>query len=270
MKKKIFFGLLGLLVCMFTMTACSSDDDNNNGGGTTSGLKLTAVDWGDTDAYLFTYDTQGRLKTSTYYAPGHSPHHIDTYAYLDDKNKIVVTEKSNFSKDLYDYQYEYTLKDGLIVEMKKTDYNGEISCKGSYTYDNDRQLIGLKADWGNFQYSTTINWKDGNIESYAGGKLYGKYTCQYTSEPAERGLVLSEYGMYIFESNSEEMLFKMGYFGKQPKNLLASVQGTSESKNENYTFSYQFEGKNGYVSERTVIMKKGETTRTYTAKFTWE
>ncbi len=65
------------------------------------------------------------------------------------------------------------------------------------------------------------------------------------------------------------MLFKLGYFGKQPKNLLASVQEPHYGNIDyTYTYTYGFEGKDGYVSSRTITINNQP--RTIVQKYTWE
>ena len=292
MKKKILFSLLSLVVCMFTMTACSNDDDNNNG--TTSGLKLTSMDWGDRKIN-YTYDEQGRIKKLSYYSNGKE---IEVYDYTYQNNKIVVEETDN-GRENEKYITEYTLKDGLIVEaLDGGQYSGK--CKYTYAYDKDRQLISIiekesddENDWWR-TFETSINWKDENIESFTEkkssssgiGSEQWQSTCQYTSESAVKGLVVDvHWGIGLFGREQEDILFKLGYFGKQPKNLPSAVHENEEyhdengNKNliyeENYTYSYGFEGKDGYVSSCTITEKRknsgsSEKTETSIVKYTWE
>ena len=293
MKKKILFSLLSLVVCMFTMTACSNDDDNNNG--TTSGLKLTSIVDSDGDKTDFTYDNQGRIKKlSAYYSDG-SGSEIYDYTYQD--NKIVVEETDN-GRENEKYITEYTLKDGLIVEaLDGGQYSGK--CKYTYAYDKDRQLISIiekesddENDWWR-TFETSINWKDGNIESFtekkSGSFMIGseqwQSTCQYTSEFGVKGLAVAWWAINIFGREQEDILFKLGYFGKQPKNLPSAIHAFSEQtyndengnpftyrREEDYINSYGFEGKDGYVSSCTTTYKSSgsEETKTYISKFTWE
>ena len=282
MKKKILFGLLGLVVCMFTMTACSNDDDNNNG--TTSGLKLTSIVDSDGDKTDFTYDNQGRIKSVHYFIASRNGTHDCVYTYQD--NKIVVEETDNESPNKK-YITEYTLKDGLIVEELESDY----AVKYTYTYDKDRQLVSIiEKENEDKEYATTyetsINWKDGNVESWTRKRGNGQWqaTYQYTSESAMKiGYLINCFGM---EQMRETALTK--FFGKQPKNLPSAVHevyewswsdedgNTGILRNEmNSTGSYGFEGKDGYVSSCTTTTtekKSGssEKTETYVEKYTWE
>ena len=256
MKQKFLFGLLSLLVCMFTMTACSNDDDNNNGGGDVkSGLKLASVDWGndgkdgDTGGkHTFTYDQQGRVKMDVYNEV-HGITELYHYDYQEDKIVVTITEANSQSSKM-----EFILKDGLVVELR--DYYGN----DYYTYDKDKQLIGVKTS----NFETSIVWKNGNMVSCTTKDNYGNdtYTYEYTSELAVKSFIhVSDFCIEGLEE--ADVLFNMGYFGKQPKNLLASVTG---SDGTSYAHSYKFEGKDNYVSEWTVTGKS----KTNTRKLTWE
>ena len=280
MKKKILFSLLSLVVCMFTMTACSNDDDNNNG--TTSGLKLTSIVDSDGDKTEFTYDEQGRIKSVHYFIASRNGTHDCAYTYQD--NKIVVEETDNESPNKK-YITEYTLKDGLIVEELES--GNAANSKYTYTYDKDRQLVSIIEKENEYRtYETSITWKDGNVESCTRkrGNEQWQATYQYTSEPAMKiGYLINCFGM---DQMRETALTK--FFGKQPKNLPSAVHevyewswsdedgNTGIRRNEmNSTTSYGFEGKDGYVSSCTTTTTEkrsgsSEKTETSISKLTWE
>ena len=266
MKKKILFGLLGLVVAMFTMTACSNDDDDNNGG-VASGLKLTSIETsvegtsGGKEKVTNTYDEQGRIKKYSRSYNGKN----DTYTFDYQGNTIIITE---YNDDVEGTTIKATLENGVMTKGVTTNDEGEVVENSNLSYDKDGQLKSIvRNDVGSSStYEETFVWKDGNIESYTEkeGSYLNQHTCKYTSEPAVKGIV------NIFDG-VDAMLLKLGYLGKQPKNLLASVhekQGTNEF---DYTYTYRFEGKDGYVSSRTITRtyKSGGTT-TYVQKYTWE
>ena len=268
MKQKFLFGLLGLLVCMFTMTACSSDDDDNTNNGTTSEVKLTSMEWGSENKINYIYDEQGRIKKlSYYYYYGGKDSTIYDYTYQD--NKIVVEKTNNGYKSI---MTEYTLNNGLIVEAL-----GKSGVKSKFAYDKDRQLVSRIEEDGRTTYERSINWKDGNIESYTTKKISESWsgskstsTYQYTSESAAKGFPVDDLGIGLW-ANQEKILFKLGYFGKQPKNLLSAVHSEDSDYSGNYshdyTYSYGFEGKDGYVSS-CIIKSNGSSEKV--VKFTWE
>ena len=274
MKKKILFGLLGLVVAMFTMTACSNDDDDNNGG-VASGLKLTSIErvgnGGEWEEKITnTYDKQGRI--IKYFR--HDEKGTVTYTYDYQDNTIKITE---YDDDVEGTTTKYTLENGLITKGVVTNDEGEVVGNSNFSYDKDRQLVSIVGNEGNYYvYEETIVWKDGNIESYI--HKYGssqssgssiQCTCKYISESAVKGLVVDLDGIDLGNFDDQDyMLFKLGYFGKQPKNLLASIhkkEGTSESDD---IYTYGFEGKDGYVSSRT--KNSGKWGSTYVDKYTWE
>ena len=261
MKEKFLFGLLGLLVCMFTMTACSNDDDDNTNNGTTSEVKLASMEWGNGNKINYIYDEQGRIKKLSYYY-GEKDSTIYDYTYQD--NKIVVEKTENGYKSI---MTEYTLNNGLIVEALG---------KSKFAYDKDRQLVSRIEEIGGTTSETSINWKDGNIESCTTKESSrfesGSKTCtyQYTSESAAKGFPVDDFGIAVW-GNQEKILFKLGYFGKQPKNLLSAVHSSSEygnySNSYDYTYSYGFEGKAGYLSS-CIIKSNGSSEKV--VKYTWE
>ena len=291
MKKKILFSLLSLVVCMFTMTACSNDDDNNNGGGA-SGLKLTSVDWGDevNGKCSYIYDEQGRIKKLSYSARKDA--YSATYDYQ--SNKIIVTTEGTYN-GYWKNITEYTLKDGVITDGVVTDDEGEVIEKDEFSYKDGQLVSVMEKEVGENgdTYEISINWKDGNIESYVSKRSRNSFseqwqtTCQYTSESAVKGLVVCYTGIgFAFFEEKEDILFKLGYFGKQPKYLLSAIHKFSEQlrndengntytyrEERDQTYSYGFEGKDGYVSSRTVTEKNinfGEKEKTYVEKYTWE
>ena len=275
MKKKILFGLLGLVVAMFTMTACSNDDDDNNGGA--SGLKLTSIETSEEGPYGWkenvtnTYDEQGRIKKYSWSYNGKKA----TYTYDYQGNTIKMTEYDG-DDNVEGTTTKYTLENGVITKGVMTNDEGEVVSNYNFSYDKDGQLVSIvmNAVGSSSTYEATIVWKNGNIESLTekeGSTLY-QYTCKYTSESAVKGLVVGFWGLEFDIFDDEEyMLFKLGYFGKQPKNLLASVHENRPSNNSDYTYTYGFEGKDGYVSSRTITRsyELGGTT-TYVEKYTWE
>lgn len=264
MKQKFLFGLLGLLVCMFTMTACSSDDDDNTNNGTTSEVKLTSMEWGSENKINYIYDEQGRIKKLSYYYYGGKDSTIYDYTYQD--NKIVVEKTNNGYKSI---MTEYTLNNGLIVEAL-----GKSGGKSKFAYDKDRQLVSIIEEIGKTTDEISINWKDGNIESYTAKEGSGSWsgseqwqatcTCQYTSESAAKGFLVN---VNIGGLANQEILFKLGYFGKQSKNLPSAVHFENSSYSSDYTYSYGFEGKGGYVSS-CIIKNNGSSEKV--VKFTWE
>ena len=280
MKKKILFSLLSLVVCMFTMTACSNDDDDDNNNGTTSELKLTSMVEGDGSKTDFTYDNQGRIKSVHYFIASRNGTHDCVYTYQD--NKIVVEETDNESPNKK-YITEYTLKDGLIVEALES--GNAANSKYTYTYDKDRQLVSIieKNEDRIYETSTSINWKDGNVESWTRKRGNGQWqaTYQYTSVSAMKiGYFMNCFGM---EQMRETALTK--FFGKQPKNLPSAIHESNDWSDENgnirreyendVTYSYGFEGKDGYVSSGTATITEkrsgsSEKTETSISKFTWE
>ena len=272
MKKKILFGLLGLVVAMFTMTACSNDDDDNNGG-VASGLKLTSVEWRNgeyVDKENYTYDKQGRVEKYSWSSNNEYKGTV-TYTFDYQDNTIIMTQ---YDDDVKGTTTKYTLENGLITKGVVTNDEGEVVGNSNFSYDKDGQLVSIAENevgyaGSSYTYEATIVWKDGNIESRTEkeGTSLSQATYQYTSELAVKGLVVGHEGIDFEVFDSEEfILFKLGYFGKQPKNLLASVQGKRGPNEFDYTYTYGFEGKDGYVSSCTRSSKSGSTVE----KYTWE
>ena len=272
MKKKILFGLLGLVVAMFTMTACSNDDDNNNGGA--SGLKLTSMEYtyGEyVDKENYIYDEQGRIKKFSWSSNNEYKGTV-TVTYDYQGNTIIMTQ---YDDDVEGTTTKYTLENGVITKGVVTNDEGEVVGNSNFSYDKDGQLVSIVGNEGNsYVYETTIVWKDGNIESYTEkeGSYLNQHTCKYTSESAVKGLVVDLDGIDLGDFDNEgKILFKLGYFGKQSKNLLASIQCDRGTYSSYTYYTYGFEGKDGYVSSRTITRtyKSGGTT-TYVQKYTWE
>ncbi len=275
MKKKILFGLLGLVVTMFTMTACSNDDDNNNGG-VASGLKLTSVEWRDGEMSNYTYDEQGRIIKLSHSYSVSGQNEVVTFDYQN--NTIKMTEYDNGVEGI---TAKYTIENGLITEGVETNDEGEVIGNMKYSYDKEGQLVSISKKYERYGYddkNISINWKDGNIDSYTYNSNSGSsdskpetYTCQYTSYSTAKGLVVNyfalDFGIPIYyDLMPDFVLFNLGYFGKQPKNLLSSVQYDDEIDSYTYTFA----GKDGYVSSCTVTEKYDGKTYTHVQKYTWE
>lgn len=214
------WGYFLMMALCVSITACSEDDEENeNGGGGSSsssfiGTSMQVTEDGETENFLFTYDSQGRIiKVS-------STRTDITYTYENDK--IIVTEK-NTEYDSWYYRTIYNLNNKGLIISSESGENGYNYDEYIYEYDEQNRLIRCTSDydWNEFI------WNGGNIVKD------GYYDITYYEGKEDtKGIN----GFVLDIGDMDEVLYAGGYFGQKSANLIKSAYG------ENY--SYSWEGNN--------------------------
>ena len=120
----------------------------------------------------------------------------------------------------------YTLSNGLIVSEKEETSNGQKIYR--YNYDSDGYLVSIEEENGK---SYSLTWTDGNLKQYMDNKLQiDAHELSYTATPWPSGFIYPD----IILLNIDNILFGMGYFGKQPRTLLA------QEPNTDFYYSYVY------------------------------
>ena len=273
--KLISKAILAACLCL-GMAACGDDNGDNPGGGggdhggPGSRLKFTelAFEGNDNRHYYFTYRASdlyswpyvlNRLSWSLG-LPGGSRSHID-YTYT-----MGATGGSTIKTD-YGRTCEVN-PDGLVIHYTYSASQPPYQTleEALFTYDDNRQLkeITQVTDNGNGA-RTKFTWKNGNITKVecinANGETRWTDTYTYTSEPSWKGITFIS---GITDDDYMKMLFYTGeYFGKRPKNLIASRKRGDNTVKFEYTYYTAPHPAEGYVYET-----KLDDDITYT--FTWE
>ena len=281
MKTFRFIGMafLAIVLCV-NLTACSDDEENehSNGGNTSvTGPKPSSFTWNDGRSFRMFYDKQQRLSKVEYYTESGFIERTDYFEY-NDNNIIETTSYPDESRD--NSIMIYTLNsEGLIVNttIVRIDENGQEYSNPNdtelYAYNDEQQLIGVR----DYMYDTEITWENGNLVTVKSIVTAGSddrdavFTTnyEYTSIPSSKGFFVFYDDVFIdvfSDVDNSNLLANLGYFGKVPQNLLASVTyidpmgGTDAS-----SLSYQF-GEDGYVTE--VSGTYGENG--WSAEITWD
>ena len=124
------------MVMSIGLVACSSDDDDNNGGNSTKKLvKIVSNGDGKENTYIFSYDTNGKLKS---YDDGY-----DTYSFNWSDDKISITSingesitcglVNNLVRNSTKFNTRYTYNDNNKLSNVTTQYNAY-----SYKWDGDK------------------------------------------------------------------------------------------------------------------------------------
>jgi len=230
MKKTIIWRLLLLSAWVLPMLiACSSDNDNYDGSSdAVKNRRITKIVNENYDI-AFTYDVQGRV--------------VQAVKTIDQKSMYRYTYQYNETAISRDYEKEelypngntgytnlktshYTLSNGLIVSEKEETSNGQKIYR--YNYDSDGYLVSIEEENGK---SYSLTWTDGNLKQYMDNKLQiDAHELSYTATPWPSGFIYPD----IILLNIDNILFGMGYFGKQPRTLLA------QEPNTDFYYSYVY------------------------------
>lgn len=154
------FRLLGMALLALVMSvgfvACSSSDDDDNNGGGNSTKKLTKViSYGEGKEYaeIFSYDTNGKLKS---YNDGD-----DTYTFNWADDKVSITCSDGTSGTCY-------LLNNLV--RNSTFYNTK------YSYNDNNKLTNIKNQYSTYSYKwegDKITECENKIYSYSGKTCKG-------------------------------------------------------------------------------------------------
>lgn len=230
MKKTRLWRLLLLSVWVLPMLgACSSDNDNYDGGSdAVKKRRITKIENENYDI-AFTYDVQDRVVQAVM-TIGQKSMYRYTYQYDETAISRYYEEEEHFPNGIIGYTNlktsHYTLSDGLIVSEEEETGNGQKIYR--YNYDSDGYLVSIEEDNGK---SYSLTWTDGNLKQYMDNKLQiDAHELSYTDTPWPSGFIYPD----IIILNIDNVLFSMGYFGKQPRTLLA------QEPNTNFYYSYVY------------------------------
>ncbi|MBR4995350.1 MAG: hypothetical protein IKY82_04750 [Alistipes sp.] len=258
--------LLAVLMCV-NFTSCSKDDDantetggneNGNGGAVVvSEKKLTKITCKDNvwDAtYIFSYDSEGRLKTATYNeTDGESAYNFD-YQYIWGDDAIVVKEKFSYPDGTTSTDsYSFTLKDGL-VQSSSSEYQN-----GTYFYNSSNRFI--KAEYDRKDYSINVVWDKDKIVSVKHSDTYSSYYTTITyGETCKKGYLplivdIIDLGYILFMAHPEIAGLRTN-----------QLPNTYTSEDFDICATYEFD-KDGYISKIKETDEDGDVT-TYT--LTWK
>ena len=282
MKTTKLIGKAIMAVCLcLGMAACGDDNGDNPGGGggdhggPGSRLKFTelAFEGGDNRYYKFNYRASDLyswpyvLNHYSYsFSPDGSRHYID-YTYT-----MGATGGTTIKTD-YGRTCEVN-PDGLVIHYTHSASTPPYQTleEALFTYDDNRQLKEMTWHFEKgYERLTKFTWKNGNITKVecinpANGETVRTDTYTYTSEPSWKGItfISGTTNDGITNDTYMDMLFYTGeYFGKRPKNLIASRKRGDNTVKFEYTYYTAPHPAEGYVYET-----KLDDDITYT--FTWE
>lgn len=247
------WGYFLMMALCVSLTACSEDDEENeNGGGHMTipeenkngdggsssfiGTSMQVTEDGETENYLFTYDSQGRIiKVSTTIAD-------IKYTYENDKIIVTVTAP-NTENGIWYYREIYNLNNkGLIISSESRDigYNYH---EYIYEYDEQNRLIRYTSDY----YWNEFIWNGGNIVKDGDDDI-----TYYEGKEDTKGI---NGNVLCIGDSRDQVLYAGGYFGQKSANLIKSAYG------ENY--SYTFEGD----KVKTMTVNDGSESKIYTFNY---
>ena len=247
MKTFRFLGmaLLAVVLCV-NFTACSDDDSEQNENGNQSGenLKLASVTWDLNDGGTeYSYDAQGHISEVAEYDEAGELSSLSTIEYNSDN--IVVTTDDGYHEDICSLN-----ANGQIVKSVCT--SGGYTKTAEYAYNAEGYLISIYEV--EYDETTNLTWENGNLIKADDG--YMEKTYAYTSTPSEKGFTyLDDILIDIFPDNVYlPLLANSGYFGKVPKNLLASAAETYQDSGDSSSWNLDYEfGDNGYVTKISAV-----------------
>ena len=252
--------LLGLFICVTVFSACGSDNEPSSGGNSGSGssetpqsskhvVKITTEEGNAFYESSFSYDSQGRVTKiiETESGAGTNSHSEKTYQYGEMLIMTKAVEEgtlSNGQSESWSETHAYTIENGRIVkdeEIQGSQFDGRqwhySSRTETFSYDANNYLSSIRTEYSDTESETsTITWSNGNLI-----KL-GDRSFKYSNYPWVKGLPLSLKG-----SNTDGILFSMGYYGNIPKNLPSK---TYTSETSGATYDYTLEG--NYVTKVVV------------------
>lgn len=249
-KLTILSLIFGLFVCATIFCACSKSDDDNSSGGNSGSSKHIVKTITEQPYRIFedtyTYDSQGRVTKIIGTESGTSGFFRSekTYQYGE---TLIITKAveegtmSNGQSESWSETHAYTLENGRIVKDEEKQ-GGQIdggqwhysSWTETFSYDVNNYLSSISSKGSNIPNETEIiKWSNGNLI-----KL-GNCSFEYSNYPLPKGFPLSLSG-----SNTDGILFSMGYYGNIPKNLPSK---STYSETSGFTYEYSFEG--GYVTK---------------------
>lgn len=242
--------LFGLFVCATIFCACSkSDDDNSSGGNSGSSkhiVKTITEEGGSIYESTPTYDSQGRVTKVIGTESGTNGFFRSEMTYQYGETLIITKEVeegtlSNGQSRSWSETHAYTIENGRIVkdeEKQGSQIDGGQwhyhSWTDTFSYDANNYLSSIRTEYSDTESETsTITWSNGNLI-----KL-GDRSFEYSNYPWPKG-----FPFYLKGSNTNGVLFSMGYYGNIPKNLPSKL---SYSETSGYTYDYTFEG--SYVTK---------------------
>ncbi len=236
--KRLTISSFYIAATIILLASCNNNDiSGKNPDGNRNGMTIANME-SPHEKYSCEYDDKGRIIRLT----DEQIHTTQEYFYQEDR--ILVTDESG------EIEKTYFLNDKGII-FKSTSRDNKES---TYLYDNENQLIEMKSPG-----ITNITWQDGNIiQVKEGNRQIYNYT--YTDISSDKGIVISNAGVCLsiaypvsapdfpvksrsnsdFGLDMDYFLYYTGYFGKYPKNLLASRTDKSGSDPYSSTTTYQF------------------------------
>lgn len=250
------WGYFLMMALCVSLTACSEDDEENeNGGGGSSssfgtsggggsssffGTSMQVTEDGETENFLFTYDSQGRIiKVSRTIAD-------ITYTYENDKIIVTATAPNTEYGSWY-HRTIYNLNNKGLIISSKNGGKGFNNDEYIYEYDEKNRLIRYTSDY----YWNEYIWNGGNIVKDG----YDDIT-YYEGKEDTKGI--NGFVLRIGDTR-DHVLYAGGYFGQKSANLIKSAYG------ENY--SYSWEGNNVKTMSREYYDDYYQRNDTWTCTF---
>jgi len=152
-RTTLFFSLF-----LLNLWACQDHDLSPS----TDTCKLTAIDRGNLNKHLYTYDAQGRITTMTREFDGDGSGTVSAYVYTFTYDGADLLTKSSTTLDGKPYGTEtYTHTNGRISKATYANVDGSKG-SNSITYNTAGQITGFTYDTGNpaadgkqyFEYNT--------------------------------------------------------------------------------------------------------------------
>lgn len=245
------------LVAAITLFSCNKENPFSNKWVLT---QMTLSSEEREQVFSFQYDDQGRVTRATEDMKDVITMYL-TYSY--EQNTITRLMLLDLSKpEVWDSKTVFTLDDaGRVIKSVEE----ETQKTREYTYSPDGFLVKMTDGEGG---STEYHWKNNSLEQITYGEG-GTATITY-SDKASLGLFSP-----LSNSDLDEYLGRLGYYGKNSRLLPAKVVRTFPGGINAYTVEYEymsFDGNarlTGYKQAMHITVGDVDRVTTNTYKLTW-
>lgn len=276
MKTLRIFGmvLFAVLMCA-NFVACGGGDENdptinesptiNNGENTTTNngegtiiktKKLIKILDDNEPLYTFSYENKEKISSFKYQESDYE--NVTIYNW----NENSITAVDDKSERIYN------LENDLITTFVEI-YPGEEDDEWECFYNSSKQITKITEG----EYTFTFNWEGDKliefIEEYSSSKYISTYKYSGKTTKGWTPIKSSDRVWNLFENN-EIIYAHPELIGLNINQLPDEVEIIDyDGSKENIYFTYAFDNE-GYVTERTLIVKRNNESYTYTYSYVWE
>ena len=207
------------------------------------------------------YDGEGRIVEGTGNSIDYEERKMyevtSTVSYL--PGRITSQNKSNEETSTGTYILD---KYDRIVEEQKEDETR------LFFYDKHNQLTLVKDTYKDYTKEIAITWKDGNIVRVAMEGAVFNYV--YSTLPADNFIGRHTLVSLPYINEVSPILFKEGYYGAYPKNLIQSYNCSQTIIDNGEKEMVNFECTNTYTFDKDNYVTKVVGSNGYSETFTWK